>query len=61
MKRMKYITHRRFKDQAIFGHVNIPAMTECEERNGMIFYKGKPICVITSENAHLYLDRKSVV
>lgn len=54
MKRMKYITHRRFKDQAIFGYVNIPAMTECEEHHGMIFHKGKPICVITSENAHLY-------
>lgn len=51
---MKYITHRRFKDQAILGYVNIPAMTECEEHNGMIFHNGKPICLATSENAHTY-------
>lgn len=51
---MKYITHRRFKDRAICGDVNIPANTECEERNGMIYYKGAAICLITSENAHTY-------
>lgn len=51
---MKYITHRRFKDRAICGDVNIPANTECEERNGMIYYEGKAICLTTSENAHTY-------
>lgn len=51
---MKYITHRRFKDRAICGDVNIPANTECEERNGMIYYNGQPVCLITSENAHTY-------
>lgn len=51
---MKYITHRRFKERAICGDVNIPAMTECEERNNMIYYKEKAICLVTSENAHTY-------
>lgn len=54
---MKYITHKRFKQKAICGEVNLPAMTECNEINGMIFYDHKPICVATSENAHLYFAR----
>lgn len=54
VKRMKYIVHKRFKDRAICGDVNIPAMTECEEHNNMIYHDGKPICLITSENAHIY-------
>ena len=49
-----YITHRRFKDKAICGNVNIPAQTECDVKNGCIIYDGKPICVTTSENAHQY-------
>lgn len=52
---MEYITHRRFKDKAICGDVNIPAMTECEERNGMIYHDNNPLCLISSENAHMYL------
>ena len=35
---MKYVVHRRFKDKAICGEVNLPAMTMCEETNGYIFY-----------------------
>lgn len=35
-KRMKYVVHRRFKDKAICGEVNLPAMTMCEEANGYI-------------------------
>lgn len=51
---MNYIAHRRFKNVAICGCVNIPATTECEEHNGIIYYEKKPICLITSENAHTY-------
>ncbi len=54
---MKYITHRRFKQKAICGDVNLPAMTECEEINGMIYYDHKPICLMYSENAHQYFAR----
>lgn len=49
---MKYIVHKRFKEKAICGNVNIPALTECEERDQIIYYNGQPLCVITSENAH---------
>ena len=56
-KRMKYVVHRRFKDKAICGEVNLPAMTMCEETNGYIFYGDKLLCVATSENAHQFFAR----
>ena len=56
---MKYITHRRFKNEAICGKVNIPAMSECEKIGDVIFYRGKPICFATSENAHQFFARNN--
>ena len=54
---MKYIVHRRFKDKAICGDVNLPATTVCEENNGYIFYDGKMLCAAMSENAHQFFAR----
>ena len=54
---MKYVVHRRFKDKAICGEVNLPAMTMCEEANGYIFHGDKLLCVVTSENAHQFFAR----
>lgn len=54
---MKYIAHRRFKSQCLCGQVNIPAMTECELKDGMILYNNQPICLIKSENSHQYFAR----
>lgn len=54
---MKYVVHRRFKDKAICGEVNLPAMTMCEEANGYIIYNGKMLCAATSENAHQFFAR----
>lgn len=54
---MKYVVHRRFKDKAICGEVNLPAMTICEETNGYIFHGDKLLCVVTSENAHQFFAR----
>lgn len=54
---MKYVVHRRFKDKAICGEVNLPAMTMCKETNGYIFYGDKLLCVATSENAHQFFAR----
>lgn len=54
---MQYIIHKRFKTKAICGDVNIPAMTECEERNGVLFHNGKPLCYVASENAHQFFAR----
>ena len=51
---MKYIAHKRFKGQAICGTVNIPAMTECYTENEFLVLDGKKICVVFSENAHIY-------
>ncbi len=56
---MQYIVHRRFKDKAICGNVNIPAMSLCKEENGLITYKGAQICYIASENAHQYFARNN--
>lgn len=56
---MNYITHRRFRDKAICGDVNIPAMTEMTEENGVLMYRNKPICYDTSENAHQYFARNN--
>ena len=54
---MKYIVHKRFKNKAICGDVNLPALTECESYDGFITYEGKTICCETSENAHQYFAR----
>ena len=56
---MKYITHRRFKSEAISGKVNIPAMSVCEKTGDVIFYNGKPVCFATSENAHQFFARNN--
>lgn len=54
---MQYIVHRRFKDKAICGNVNIPAMSVCEESDGLLTYNEAPICYEASENAHQYFAR----
>ena len=41
---MQYIVHRRLKDTAICGGINIPATTICEEICGVIYYNGLPVC-----------------
>lgn len=51
---MDYILYKRFKQEAIGGKVNLPAMTKCSEDNGFIWYNGIPLCATTSENAHRY-------
>ena len=54
---MRYIAHRRFKDTAICGAVNIPALTECIADNGTIYFNGSPLCFVSSENAHQFFAR----
>ena len=56
---MKYITHQRFKTTAICGEVNLPAMTEVELKDNMLYWQEKPLCVITSENAHNFFARNN--
>lgn len=52
--KVKYIVHRRFKEKAICGNVNLPAFTECQYKNGIIMINNQPLCLATSENAHQY-------
>ena len=54
---MQYIVHRRFKGDAICGAVNLPALTQCENIEGIITLNGKPLCAAISENAHQYFAR----
>lgn len=54
---MKYIVHKRFKDKAICGVVNIPAMTELDCVDGVISYNGNVLCFDTSENANQFFAR----
>lgn len=51
---MKYITHRRFKGNAICGQVNIPALTTLESANGVIMLGERALCYEQSENAHQF-------
>ena len=54
---MEYIVHRRFRDRAICGVINLPACTVCETAGNVIYHDGKPLLATTSENAHQYFSR----
>ena len=54
---MEYITHTRFKGVSLCGDVNIPALTPCECRNGIIICNGKTICAASSENGITHFCR----
>lgn len=54
---MQYIVHRRFKEKALCGSVNIPAMSICDEQDSLITYNNNPICYNVSENAHQFFAR----
>lgn len=55
---MDYITHRRFKQRAICGSLNLRYGTKVEEQDGLLWLNDeKPICFSTSENAKLYFAR----
>ena len=54
---MKYITHKRFKDTAICGEVNIPYGSELDNVFSYLFFQGLPICLDRSQNAYDYFAR----
>ncbi len=55
---MEYLVYCRFRGRALCGEVNLPAGTvvDCTEE-GLLFYRGKPLCLAESENAHLHFAR----
>ena len=55
---MKYITHHRYRGKAVTGkEVNIPALTQLEEKDGVIIYNNEPLCFNTSQAAHEHIAR----
>lgn len=54
----RYITHRRFKQEAICGKLNLRYGTPVVEDDGIIYTEDdEVICFATSENAALYFAR----
>ena len=51
---MKYISYKTLKGKVICGNVCIPRLSECEMIKNIIYYNQRPICFVTSENAHNY-------
>lgn len=51
---MEYITFKRYKGPSPAGRVNIPALSICEVRDGVLYFNSKPICAVHSDvcNAH---------
>lgn len=51
---MKYIARKRYKKKCIQGEVNIPFGTELESLDNILYYKNKPVCTVTSQDAFDY-------
>ena len=54
---MVYITHKRFKGQAICGEVNLPYGTEVQCVDGILTIEGNPLCADHSQNAYDFFSR----
>lgn len=54
---MECIVHRRFKQKAICGKVDLPVFTILQNVDGYIFHNGKLIAYDKSENAHQFFAR----
>lgn len=54
---MNYIVTKRFKGKSLCGNVNLAYGTECELQGETLYHGGKPLCFVTSENAHNYFSR----
>ena len=60
MEHKTYITNRRAKIQGIGGYVNLPYGTEVSVEGRFLYYQGKSICSVTSNNAHTYFLRMTM-
>lgn len=54
---MRYITNRRMRIKSISGDVNIPYGKSLDLVGDMLYYRGKPMFVRTSQNARDYVSR----
>lgn len=58
MEHNRYIARRRARFAGIGGiPVNIPYGTALEAREGFILFEGRPLCAVTSQNAHDYFSQ----
>lgn len=55
----QYVAHRRFKENAICGKVDIKAGDKLTEIGGMLFLGKDPVCCASSENAHQYFAKNN--
>lgn len=51
-----YITNKRFKGKCLCGEINLPYGTPCDLKENIIYYQGKPICFVSSQNAYDYFS-----
>jgi hypothetical protein len=57
---MHYITIKRYKQQGIGGHFNLPYGTPIEKReDNLLYHNNRPVCVARSFNAHEYFARNN--
>lgn len=48
---MEYVAHKPFCRQSLGGEVNIKRGDKLEERNGVLFFRGRPVCLSTCQAA----------
>ena len=53
---MNYIVIKQAKIKSILGSVNLPYGTEVQETTGGLYFKEKPLCATTSQNAYDYFS-----
>lgn len=52
-----YIVRKRARFDSIGGTVNLPYGTAVEAVDGLLVYRGRALCAVTSENAHQFFAR----
>lgn len=52
-----YIVRKRARFDSIGGPVNLPYGTAVEAVDGLLVYRGRALCAVTSENAHQFFAR----
>lgn len=57
MSYQNYVVSRRAKFDGINGYVNIPYGTKLHADDRFIYYCGKPLCTVSSQNAYDYLSQ----
>lgn len=54
---MEYVVHRRFKDTAICGYVNLPYGTRLGRKGNYLYHGDKRLCAVNSKSAREHMAR----